>query len=138
MIRPKPQDLVAVIINHGRATVGLKHTVDRRTHRAARSRACMMQASVMISTCPSSTVLQEIRIAALRTNAAPKMIGLGLEVLESGNSGIIESRVRPTPPIYVVLLGMGPQSILCWLRLQSRCGIRKDLIRCDLHSSLGN
>jgi hypothetical protein len=57
MIRPKPQDLVALIINHLRTTVGLKHTVSRRTHRAGRSHAYVMQPSVMISACPSSTVL---------------------------------------------------------------------------------
>jgi hypothetical protein len=58
-LAPKPQNLAVLNINHLRTTVGLEHTIDRRTHRAARSCAYVMQALVMISACPSSSVLQE-------------------------------------------------------------------------------
>jgi hypothetical protein len=58
-LAPKPEDLAVLNMNHLRTTVGLEHTIGRRTHRAARSRACVMQALVMISVCPFFSVLQE-------------------------------------------------------------------------------
>jgi hypothetical protein len=58
-LAPKPQDLAVLNINHLRTTVGLEHTISRRIHSAARTRACVMQALVMISMCSSSSVLQE-------------------------------------------------------------------------------
>jgi hypothetical protein len=58
-LAPKPQDLAVLNINHLRTTVGLEHTIGRRTHSAARTRACVMQVLMMISACPSSLVLQE-------------------------------------------------------------------------------
>jgi hypothetical protein len=157
MIRPKPQDLLALIINHLRTIVGLMKIPSLvGPLGAAKSGACLMQGLVWtftssISPPASSGTAQaqqclwsllsynQLRQAALWPDAVPKTIVLGLEVLgRVTHSRIIGSQVRLTPPIYVALLGTRPQPILCWMRQWSTHGKRKDLIRCDLYSLLGN
>jgi hypothetical protein len=98
MIRPKPSDLLALIINHLRTTVGLMNISSLIEPIRGSEVPCPLDAGVgvdlLVFRIPFGlqrhvdfiVVLQSTQAAVLRLDAMTKMIVLGLEVLGSGNS----------------------------------------------------
>jgi hypothetical protein len=151
MIRPKPQDLQALIIDHLRTTMGLMNIPSLIEPIRDSEVTCLLDAGAGVDLhvfhipcgprhCPGTAVPVVLVVVLQSTQAVAKMIVLGSKVLGSGNSlrNHCISSEADTPPSYVALLEMGLQPILRYLHLRSRHSKRKGLILFDLYSSLGN